>query len=112
MKKTLIAAGFVSLMGTTAMAEGIGVTMAAFDDNFLTVLRNGIQAHQDMFTSLATAAGVPDVVERVKTEKKQYIDGVNNIDYWTGKSEDSARNHIFHYYESKLMAVRMGPPPG
>ena len=25
---------------------------------------NGIQAHQDMFTSLAAAAGVPDVVER------------------------------------------------
>ena len=72
-------------------------------------VRNGIQAHQDMFTSLATAAGVPDVVERVKAEKKQYIDGVNNIDYWTGKSAESARNHIFHYYESKLMAVRMGP---
>jgi arylsulfatase len=70
---------------------------------------NGIQAHQDMFTSLAAAAGVPDVVARVKTEKKQYIDGVNNIDYWTGKSAESARNHIFHYYESKLMAVRMGP---
>jgi arylsulfatase len=70
---------------------------------------NGIQAHQDMFTSLAAAAGVPDVVERMKAEKKQYIDGVNNIDYWTGKSKDSARNHIFHYYESKLMAVRMGP---
>ena len=72
-------------------------------------VRNGIQAHQDMFTSLAAAAGVPDVVERMKAEKKQYIDGVNNIDYWAGKSEDSARNHIFHYYESKLMAVRMGP---
>ena len=70
---------------------------------------NGIQAHQDMFTSLAAAAGVPDVVERVKAEKKQYIDGVNNLDYWSGKSAESARNHIFHYYESKLMAVRMGP---
>jgi arylsulfatase len=72
-------------------------------------LLNGIQAHQDMFTSLAAAAGAPDVVERVKAEKKQYIDGVNNIDYWSGKSAESARNHIFHYYESKLMAVRMGP---
>ncbi len=54
-------------------------------------MRNGIQAHQDMFTSLATAAGVPDVVERVKAEKKQYIDGVNNLDYWSGKSAESAR---------------------
>jgi len=72
-------------------------------------LLNGIQAHQDMFTSLAAAAGVPDVVERMKKEKKQYIDGVNNLDYWTGKSKASARDHIFHYSESKLAAMRMGP---
>ena len=70
---------------------------------------NGIQAHQDMFTSLAAAAGVPDVAEKMMAEKKQYIDGVNNLDYWTGKSPESNRNHIFHYYESKLTAVRMGP---
>lgn len=72
-------------------------------------IKNGIQCHQDMFTSLAVAAGVEDVNERIKAEKKQYIDGVNNIDYWTGKSEDSARDHIFHYNESKLAAIRMGP---
>ena len=47
MKKTLLAAGFASLMTTTAMADGIGVSMALFDDNFLTVLRNGIQAQAD-----------------------------------------------------------------
>jgi len=70
---------------------------------------NGIQAHQDMFTSLAVAASVDDVVEKVKSEKKQYIDGVNNVPYWTGKTGESARNHIFYYYESKLTAVRMGP---
>ncbi len=46
-KKTLIAAGFASLMTTTAMADGIGVSMALFDDNFLTVLRNGIQSQAD-----------------------------------------------------------------
>ena len=70
---------------------------------------NGIQGHQDMFTSLASAAGVPDVAAKMKAEKKQYIDGVNNLPYWKGESPESARNHIFHYYESKLMAVRMGP---
>jgi len=70
---------------------------------------NGIQAHQDMFTSLAVAAGVDDVVERVKSEKKQYIDGVNNVPYWKGETDHSARNHFFYYYESKLTAVRMGP---
>jgi len=45
--KKLVLAGFVSLMGTTAMADGIGVSMALFDDNFLTVLRNGIQKTAD-----------------------------------------------------------------
>lgn len=42
MKKTLIAASLASLMSTAATAESIGVSMALFDDNFLTVLRNGI----------------------------------------------------------------------
>jgi arylsulfatase len=70
---------------------------------------NGIQAHKDMFTSLAAAGGVTDVVEKMKTEKKQFIDGVNNLDYWTGEAPQSARNHIFHYNESKLAAMRMGP---
>jgi arylsulfatase len=70
---------------------------------------NGIQAHQDMFTSLAAAAGVPDAAERLLGEKKQYLDGVNNLAYWKGESDRSERTHIFHYYESKLTAVRMGP---
>ena len=63
----------------------------------------------DMFTSLSAAAGVDNVAEKMKKEKKQLIDGVNNVPYWTGKSEESARDHIFYYYESKLTAVRMGP---
>ncbi len=70
---------------------------------------NGIQSHQDMFTSLAAAAGVTDVAERIMSEKNQYIDGVNNVPYWKGETDQSARTHIFHYYESKLTAVRMGP---
>jgi len=70
---------------------------------------NGIQAHQDMFTSLAAAAGAPNVVEEMRRQKKQYIDGVNNLPYWKGESGESARNHLFYYYESKLTAVRMGP---
>ncbi|MYM64214.1 sulfatase-like hydrolase/transferase [Pseudomaricurvus sp. HS19] len=70
---------------------------------------NGIQGHQDMFTSLAAAAGVKDVAADMMKQKKQYIDGVNNVPYWQGKADHSARNHIFYYYESKLTAVRMGP---
>jgi len=70
---------------------------------------NGIQAHMDMFTTFAAAAGVTDVVEQMKTQKKQYIDGINNLDYWTGKSKESKRTNFLYYYESKLMAIRMGP---
>jgi len=70
---------------------------------------NGIQGHQDLFTTLAAAAGVEDVAARMLREKNQIIDGVNNLDYWTGRSDHSNRDHIFYYYESKLTAVRMGP---
>lgn len=43
MKKFLIASTMAAtLMGTAASAENIGVSMALFDDNFLTVLRNGM----------------------------------------------------------------------
>lgn len=70
---------------------------------------NGIQAHQDMFTSLAAAAGVKNVAEKVMDEKDQYIDGINNLPYWKGEVAQSARDHLFHYYENKLTAMRMGP---
>ncbi|GAA4311400.1 arylsulfatase [Pontixanthobacter gangjinensis] len=70
---------------------------------------NGIQSHMDLFTTLAAAAGVDNVADKMMNEKKQYIDGLNNLDYWMGKSDKSERTHIFYYYESKLTAVRMGP---
>jgi arylsulfatase len=67
---------------------------------------NGIQAHMDLFTTLAAAAGEPDVNRKMLEERKQYIDGVNNLDYWTGKSDRSGREDFVYYYESELMAVR------
>jgi arylsulfatase len=70
---------------------------------------NGIQAHMDMFTSFAAASGVPDVGKQMATEKKQYIDGINNLDYWMGKADKSSRDEFLYYYESRLMAVRLGP---
>lgn len=46
MKKFLIAAfASTTLMASAASAETIGVSMALFDDNFLTVLRNGMISH-------------------------------------------------------------------
>src|SRR6185503_9091975 len=43
MKKILYATAMTVLMASPAFAENIGVSMAKFDDNFLTVLRNGMQ---------------------------------------------------------------------
>lgn len=43
MKKLIIGAAMSVLLGTAAHAETVGVSMALFDDNFLTVLRNGMQ---------------------------------------------------------------------
>ena len=62
-----------------------------------------------MFTCPATAASVTNVAEKMERERKQYIDGVNNLDWWTGKSADSGRHHFLYYYESDLTAVRRAP---
>lgn len=43
MRKLLLGAAVSALMTSSAYAENIGVSMALFDDNFLTVLRNGMQ---------------------------------------------------------------------
>ncbi|MBB2906897.1 inositol transport system substrate-binding protein [Rhizobium sp. RAS22] len=43
MKKFIIGAAMSVFLGTAAHAETVGVSMALFDDNFLTVLRNGMQ---------------------------------------------------------------------
>ncbi|WP_426231963.1 sugar ABC transporter substrate-binding protein [Pararhizobium sp. DWP3-4] len=43
MKKMIMGAALAVMMSTAAHAENVGVSMALFDDNFLTVLRNGMQ---------------------------------------------------------------------
>lgn len=43
MKKMIMSAALAVMMSTAAHAETVGVSMALFDDNFLTVLRNGMQ---------------------------------------------------------------------
>ena len=45
MKKFVLSTVAAMLMSTAAHAETIGVSMALFDDNFLTVLRNGMEEH-------------------------------------------------------------------
>jgi inositol transport system substrate-binding protein len=42
MKKLILGSALALLLSTAAHAETVGVSMALFDDNFLTVLRNGM----------------------------------------------------------------------
>ena len=73
MKKTLIAASaLATLLSSAAMAETIGVSMALFDDNFLTVLRNGIQAQAD-------ASGLSVQIEDAQNDVAKQLDQINNF---------------------------------
>src|SRR5262245_47730972 len=67
MKKLILAGCLAALMSTPASAETIGVSMALFDDNFLTVLRNGIQ-------KLGESKGV-----KVQNEVAKQLDQVKNF---------------------------------
>ena len=73
MKKSLIAAVFATLMSGSVMAENIGVSMALFDDNFLTVLRNGM---------IETAKGMEGVelqVEDAQNDVAKQLDQIKNF---------------------------------
>ena len=73
MKKTLTAAGLVALMASSAMAQEIGATIARFDDNFLTVMRNGMVDHA------ANLDGVSLQVEDATDDLAKQIDQVKNF---------------------------------
>ncbi len=80
MKKTLLAAGFASLMATTAMAQDIGVSMALFDDNFLTVLRNGIDAKgKELGVEVQIEDAQNDVAKQLEQIKNFAASGVSAI---------------------------------
>ncbi|MBU4528075.1 MAG: sugar ABC transporter substrate-binding protein [Hoeflea sp.] len=73
MKKTILGAAVAVLMSTAAHAENIGVTMALFDDNFLTVLRNGIQDLADGMD------GVDVQIEDAQNDVAKQLDQINNF---------------------------------
>ncbi len=74
MNKILMAAGLVTLMGTTSvMAQQIGVSVARFDDNGLTVMRNGMTAHEEMLD------GVSLQIEDATDDVAKQLDQINNF---------------------------------
>jgi arylsulfatase len=75
---------------------------------------NGIQSHEDLYVTLAAAAGLPNLKDDLLKDHKMgsvtykvHLDGYNNLDLWTGKTTKSARREIFYYDETDLMAVRV-----
>jgi len=75
---------------------------------------NGIQNHEDLYVTLAAAAGMPKLADELKAGKKMgettykvHLDGYDNTAHWTGKSEKSARHEVFYYDETDLMAMRV-----
>ena len=72
MKKLILGAAFAALMTSSAMAEKVGVSMALFDDNFLTVLRNGIQKYAD-------DNGIEVQIEDAQNDVAKQLDQINNF---------------------------------
>ena len=73
MKKLILGAITAALMSTAAHAENIGVSMALFDDNFLTVLRNGMNDYAK------TLDGVNLQVEDAQNDVAKQLDQINNF---------------------------------
>src|SRR5688572_25084452 len=62
----------LALMTGSSMAANIGVTMALFDDNFLTVLRNGIESY-------ASENGHTVQIEDAQNDVAKQLDQINNF---------------------------------
>src|SRR5215813_831639 len=75
---------------------------------------NEIQAHEDLYLTLATAAGLDGIKDKLLTGQKigdmtyrVHLDGYDNTALWTGASEKSARHEFFYYDETDLMGLRV-----
>jgi inositol transport system substrate-binding protein len=81
MKKLILAAAMATLMGSSAMAATkIGVSMAVFDDNFLTVLRNGIEKQgKEMGAEVQIEDAGNDVAKQLDQIKNFAASGVQAI---------------------------------
>ena len=73
MKKYLLGVAFAALMSSYAQAANVAVSMARFDDNFLTVLRNG------MIEYGKTLDGVNLQVEDAQNDVAKQLDQIKNF---------------------------------
>jgi inositol transport system substrate-binding protein len=73
MRKLLISTAVLASIAGTASAETVAVSMARFDDNFLTVLRNGLVQYA------GTLDGVKVQVEDAGNDVAKQLDQINNF---------------------------------
>ncbi len=75
---------------------------------------NGIVSHNDWFVTFLAAAGDPDIQDELKaggdlngTTYKVHLDGYNQLDYITGATDQSPREHFFYVSDDgDLTALR------
>jgi len=78
---------------------------------------NAIISQEDWMPTLLAAAGVPDLVEKLKEgykvdgkEWKIHPDGYNFLPYLTGETEEGPREEIYYFSQGgELNAIRVGP---
>ena len=76
---------------------------------------NGIVTHQDWLATFLTAAGEPDIKEKLLEGHQVgdktftcHIDGYNMLPYLTGEVEESPRTFFFYFSDDgDIMAIRM-----
>jgi len=71
--KSLIAAGVAAMMSGPLAAETLGVSIANFDDNGLTIMRNGMTSH------LETLEGIELQMEDAQEDVAKQLDQINNF---------------------------------
>ncbi|PJN95520.1 arylsulfatase [Amaricoccus sp. HAR-UPW-R2A-40] len=75
---------------------------------------NGIFSGLDWFPTLLAAAGNPDITQQLLDgatiqgkEYKNHLDGFNQLDYLTGKSDKSARDSFFYFNDdNEIVGLR------
>jgi arylsulfatase len=77
---------------------------------------NGIVSHEDWLPTFAAAAGAPDIKEKLLKgvelngrTYKNHLDGYNQLDYLSGKTDKSPRGEFIYLNDAaEVVAIRVG----
>jgi len=101
MNKLLLATGLSALMATSAMSQEIGATFSKFDDNWLTVLRNGMVEYAEGIDGVSyqqedASDDLAKQIDQVKNFVAQGVDAiiVNIVDTSAGAAVSAAAGDV------------------